>query len=179
MSNTDEIIHLHSEHTKTIEYIKKNMLLYQYYTLLLQAALYTYSQKHQDLMFVSITSISIAIVCAYSVTRYFLDYTFLQYRCEQFLEPKFSREAQKSFNLPIYNDECKFKNAVEDSYWWLYFGVNWITSIYVVYDIHSGDSVFIMITISVLVVIAMAIFSSCRIRKLKERHDKHIADLES
>ncbi len=156
----DEIMHMHSEITKTIEFIKNNMLQYLYYSLGLQAALFGYFQtavskedglalfKSVPWIFVAV-SLLIALICTIFTRQYYYNYKFLQYRLECYIEPKLSPSARMVFDIPNFLnfDFCADKDSINKDYkdfikWTkdpfqkMFFITNWGVSLFVIYSIY-------------------------------------------
>lgn len=158
---SEEIMHMHSETTKTIEFIKNNMLQYVYYSLGLQAAILAYYNALKEPRFspfvflLILASLLIALTCEKFTAKYFYDYKFLQYRLECFMEPWLSPLARMNMNKPIIRNihprgSIEEKNLIEEYenfiYRWsdpfqkMYFLANWATFFFVAYSLINSQT---------------------------------------
>lgn len=198
---SDEIMHLHSETTKTIEFIKKNMLLYLYYSLTLQAAIFVFHNtdgvncffRSNGAWLLVAASYLIALACTGFTVKYFYDYKLLQYRLECFIEPEFSLTSRKVMNVPyflnfnprptnknFFDAFESFANPKTDHFQWMYFIANWSVCLLVSYSIMPTYMLTLKQTMTAiflsLIILIVILFYTCHFlsEEKNERFKKHL-----
>ncbi len=157
---SEEIMHMHSETTETIRFIKNNMLQYIYYSLALQAALVAYYEAldinsfSPFIFLLMLVSLLVAFTCERFTAKYFYSYKFLQYRLECYIEPKLSLQARMVMDKPIfkkiYPEHCtghnefieEYKDFIcrwSDPFQRMYILANWAACLFVLYHLSHED----------------------------------------
>ena len=105
----EELRFIHSEFTRNIDFIKKRMLIFLYYTLSLQAGIIAYhkliaheNEYYLDNIFLALISFIVASVATYFIKKYQRDYWYRLYLCSIYIDPEFSNKAKRSFDVPSF-----------------------------------------------------------------------------